>query len=267
MSDTEVTPTEGQAQSEQQQETPAQTTDATVTLSKAELMELVSSAVAKEVSGLKAKNAEVISDNKKLKERLAKVPSVTDEDVKELQGFRRAKATDEIVDMITSGRREEAVNKLTAGIRSEHEAAMKAEREEAARIRAEAEAYRKQYTEARISAEIGQNSASIKPNYIRFIQQEVKDKIAFDEDTGQARVLGDDGKTIFDKTGRPVTVAEYIEGLRPKYPDFFVTSVGGGSTGSTKVANPKGRVYSYEEAQNLSVPEFRKAMQEGRIKR
>lgn len=247
----------------QETTTTTETTDV-VTLKKSDLQKLIDEAIATEITGLKNKNVEVILENKKLKDQLAKTPKVDENELKELQQFKRARKQDEILELVTSGKRDEAIEKLTAGIKAEHNATLDAINAEAAKAKADADAYRKRFHDERVRAEIGQAATSVKTPYLKFVQSELKERIVFDEDTGAVSVLGDDGKILFDKNQRPITVSEHIESLRSKYPEFFNTPTGGGAVGSQKVST-KGKIYTHEEAERLPFEEFKKAQKERRI--
>lgn len=225
---------------------------------------MIDEAIAKEVVGLKNKNAEVIQDNKKLKDQLKNTPKLSDDDAKELNTFRKAKKQDEIIALISEGKREEAIEKLTAGMKQEFSTQLETIRSEVDKHKNDLETYRRKYNEERVRAEIGASASSVKPAYLKFLQVEIKDRISFDEDTGAVNVLDEKGQILYDKHQKPIKVTEYIESLRSTYPDFFVQSSGGGAQGSPKTPS-KARTYTYEEAANLSMDEYKKARAEGRI--
>ena len=110
---------------------------AAATFTQAQLDEAVARAVAEQTAGLKAKNGEVIGDNKKLKEQLAKFDGIDPEQVRAiLKNF----ADGEEAKLIAEGKIDEVLAKRTDKLKGEHQKQLQGKDEEIGTLSARAEA-------------------------------------------------------------------------------------------------------------------------------
>lgn len=188
------------------------------TYTQTELDEAVKQAVAEQVAGLKAKNGEVIGDNKKLKEQLAQFDGIDPEVVKAvLKNF----ADNEEAKLIAEGKIDEVLSKRTERMKAAHDKEMAKLQEalEAANARAA------KFTDRVLGDAVRAAGADAGIH-----------KTAFEDAIARARdvfEVADDGEAVakdgvFGKDGKPLSLKEWFEGMKDSAPHWFPAPQGGG---------------------------------------
>ncbi|MDO4696847.1 MAG: hypothetical protein Q4A49_04890 [Neisseria sp.] len=201
------------------------------TYSQAELDVAVRKAVDEQVAGLKAKNGEVIGDNKKLKEQLAQFDGIDPEAVRAiLKNF----ADNEEAKLIAEGKVDEVLAKRTERMKAAHDKEIARLQEAAAAAEARADRF----------------TARVLGDAVRAAGVEAGiHKTAFEDALARAQtafVLSDDGEAaakdgVFGKDGSPLTLKEWFEGMKEAVPHWFPAPQGAGATGVVRqngVKNP-----------------------------
>lgn len=234
-----------------------------------DVTKLVEKAVADAVAGLKKKNEEVIGLNKRLKADLDAAkgkPQMSEEEFREYQTLKTRIEQDELLKLLTEGKSEEVVDRISKRTRLDMEAKVAAEAALRAEREAEAANWRTRFESTVIDAEIAKSASGIvKPQYTELLTKLTSDRVKHVD--GAVRVLDPaTGEIATNANGTPVTVPELIETLRTSYPDLFVTSTGGGAGGSPPrrpTGNAKIPVDSVDET--MAMDTYAKLRAEGRI--
>jgi hypothetical protein len=234
-----------------------------------DVAKLIEKAVADAVAGLRKKNEEVIGDNKKLKDQintLKSKPALSDDEYSEFKSLKERMERDEFLKALAEGKSEEVIEKVTRKTKLDYEAKLAAEAEARTKTETEANAWRARYEETLINAEIKSAAAgSVKPQYQDLVARLVGDRVKLVD--GAVRVVNSDGDIEMSVNGtKPLAVSELVESLRATYTDLFLTSTGGGTTGSTKRGSgTTSNKIAVEVASTMSVEDYMKARAEGRI--
>ena len=196
-----------------------------------EIQALIDEAVGKEVAGLKAKNAELLSDKKELKGQIdALAKQFEGLDIEEVKKFMAKAGEDEESRLVKEGKIDEVVAKRTERLRAEHERQLKAEKDRAdaaekasaaLRDRALADAIRSAASKAGALAEATDDFVFRSRGQFAF--NESGDVVAVDRD-GQA-IYGKDGKT-------PMSPLEWAESLKETAPHLWPRAAGAGAPGN-----------------------------------
>lgn len=178
----------------------------------------------KEVSGLKAKNAEILGALKATKERLAAFEGIDPEGIKALLS---KVSEDEDKALIKSGDIDTVINKRTERMKAGFEAETKAEREARERAESRVQAFSKRVLDNSIRAEAG--AAGLH-------QFAVEDALYR---AGAMFVIDDNGNPVaaegvLGKDGKPLTLKEWFGDMKEKAPHWFpATQSGSGAQGNT----------------------------------
>ena len=235
-----------------------------------DIAKLVEKAVAEAVAGLKRKNDEVIGANKKLKGELdaAKAkPSLSDEEYTEFKSLKEKIERDEFLRMMTEGKSEEVIERVTKRTRLDAEAKLAAEIETRRTTETQVNQYKSLYEQTLITNEITKSAAPVvKPQYTDLVTKLVGERVKLVD--GAIRVVNTDGEIEMTANGaKPLSVADYIETLRASYSDLFVTSSGGGAGGSGNKGAGRGtsNKISADAAEGLGMEDYMRLRAEGKI--
>lgn len=249
---------------------PAKGADAsTADDTKTELQKQIDKAVAEAVAGLKKKNEEVIGSNKKLKDEIAAAkakPTLSDEEYTEFRSLKERIERDEMLRMLTEGKSEELIERVTKKARLDADAKLAAEAEARTAKEREATEWKARYEQTLINIEVTKAAAaSVKPQYQDLVNKLVADRVKLVD--GAVRVVDGDGEVAMAPNGtKPLTVSEYVETLRGSYADLFVSSSGGGAHGSgKKPPGGPGNKLSAEAIEGLSMEDYTRLRSEGKI--
>lgn len=215
----------------------------------------------KETVGLRNKVDELIGENRKLKGK----PTLTDEEYAQYRQIQERIARDELLKLMAEGKSEEALDIATKRVRAEYEAKITAEAEEKARIAAEAQSARQALDSTKISIEVTRAaSTTVQQEYQPLLETIINKQLKVVD--GEVRVVNEDGTVKNGANGKPMTVTDLIESLRPNYPALFKPSSGGGAGGSSKSSgNLVAGKLTAEAAAELPMDEFIRLRKEGKI--
>lgn len=172
--------------------------------------------------------------------------------VAELQALQTQIENDEVLQLFTSGKREEYDNRITGRMQETHTREVQALTTDRDTWRSKAEELQGIITQNKISGAIGDamREARVDPDYFDAVQQLVVGRVKLADD-GAMIVMGDDGNELYGKQGKLMTVQEHVEALREKKPKLFLTSTGGGASGGGVLPNGRGQFsISAEDAKN-----------------
>lgn len=191
-----------------------------------EVQAIIDAAIAKEVQGLKTKNAELLESNRTLKDAVKKFDGIDPDQVRTiLSRF----ADDEEGKLIAAGKIDEVLTKRTERMQAEHTRLLNE-----ALGKAEAAGKRLKAYEGRVlddavraaAAKAGLHQHAIDDALFR-----ARSMFALD-DTGQAVQFDESGKPVLGKDGKtPFTPAEWLDGMKEKAPHWFPASASGGGAG------------------------------------
>jgi len=197
------------------------------------------------VKGLKDKNEELLT-------KYHKYQNLTDDDVQRIQQDKERREKDEIYALLSEGKHDEAVSKLTApryeawtselnGTKEQLEAAQKTliEREKALEEKQGAllERDKKDYLKSLTS-----DDDSFRKDYFGDFYQLQSSSIEIDPSTGAAYALKN-GKRVVDMEGNHVTFEQHYRKLKTDHGLFWSAGQGaglrGGGSGESFTGNPK----------------------------
>ena len=195
---------------------------AAATFTQAQLDEAVARAVAEQTAGLKAKNGEVIGDNKKLKEQLARFDGIDPEQVRAiLKNF----ADGEEAKLIAEGKIDEVLAKRTDKLKGEHQKQLQGKDEEIGTLSARVQKLSALAVNGALAAAAGEKGAlpeSMEANVV---------------------ALDADGDVVFGKDGKsPLQAGEWLDGLKERMPNLFAQPKGAGAGGSGTRHGAAGRL-------------------------
>lgn len=178
-----------------------------------------------EVAGLKAKNAELIGANKKLRdEHQSFVRQFEGVDITAMKELLARTSQDEEARLLATGKADEVVNRRTERLRAEYDKKLQdAERQlSVMRERAMADAIRAAAVKAGALPEAADDFVYRSRGQFQF--NESGDVVAVDRE-GQV-IYGRDGKT-------PMTPGEWAESLRDSAPHLWPRATGAGAAGNS----------------------------------
>ncbi|WP_315360821.1 hypothetical protein [Neisseria bacilliformis] len=198
-----------------------------VTFTQAQLDEAVAKAVAEQTAGLKAKNGEVIGDNKKLKEQLAKFDGIDPEQVRAiLKNF----ADGEEARLIAEGKIDEVLAKRTDKLKGEHQKQLQGRDEQIGTLSARVRRLSDLAVGGALAAAAGAKGAL--PESMEAVKALAKGVFVTD-DEGNVVALDGDGDVVFGKDGKsPLQIDEWMDGLKERMPNLFAQPKGAGANGS-----------------------------------
>ncbi|MFK3945627.1 hypothetical protein [Pseudomonas fulva] len=183
-----------------------------------------------EVSGLKAKNRELIDSNKTIKTELEGIKGKFDGlDIEAVKGLLTKAGQDEETKLIAEGKLDEVVSRRTERLRSDLDKQIKAANERAEK----AEAFAAKYSDKVLADSI--RAAAIKagalPEAAEDIILRARGTFKLSED-GEPIATDRDGQVIYGKDGKsPLSPHEWAESLRETATHLWPRAQGAGPTG------------------------------------
>ena len=196
-----------------------------------ELQSVIDEAVAREVAGLKAKNAELLADKKDLKAKYDQLSGQLDGlDIGAVKTMLEKAGESEEAKLIAEGKIEEVVNKRTERLRAEHARQLQAEKERAdAAERSSAALKERALADAVRSA--ASKAGALTEATDDFVFRS-RGMFAFDE-SGEVVAVDRDGQPIIGKDGKtPVSPLEWAESLKEAAPHLWPRAAGAGAPGN-----------------------------------
>ncbi|CAK7070100.1 MAG: hypothetical protein KER_03079 [Kerstersia gyiorum] len=194
----------------------------------------VQEAIDREVSGLKAKNQELIGTNKTVKSELDALKGQFDGlDIDAVKGLLQRASQDEETKLIAEGKLDQVFERRTERLRGELDKSLKAEQE--ARVKAESRA---KALESRALGDVIRSAAieagAEKSALDDFI---LRGSAIWTLDEDGKAVAQQDGEVIYGKDGKtPLTPKEWAESLRESAPHLFPRAQGAGTPGGGRGA-------------------------------
>lgn len=187
----------------------------------------INAAVEAAVSGLKAKNSELIGSLKEAKDKLKDFDGIDPGAVRDiLKRF----ADDEEAGLIKAGKIDEVLNKRTERMKADYEKKLTDALKTADAASKRAQAFQGRVLDDAIRAAAAK--AGIHQHAIDDALFRARSMFTLDEN-GQAVQLGDDGKPVLGKDGNsPFTPLEWLEGMKDKAPHWFPATASGSGAGS-----------------------------------
>ena len=207
-----------------------------------EVQKIIDAAVESAVTGLKAKNGELIGDTKKLKEQLQQCEGIDPVKVKAiLSRF----ANDEEAKLIAEGKIDEVLQKRTERLRADLEGKLTKAQQDAEAASKRALAFQGRVLDDAIRAAAAK--AGLHQHAIDDALFRARSMFSLDE-SGQAVQLGEDGKPVLGKDGKsPFTPLEWLEGMKEKAPHWYPATASGGGAGGGGGGGSGGAVKKAQE--------------------
>lgn len=222
-----------------------------------EVQALIDAQVAQAVTGLKAKNDELLGKNREYKDQLGQYNGV---DIEKYRAFQERLDKDEDARMIAEGKTTELVQKYTERMRAEYETKIQ-EREQAI----EAERQRtKKYEQAVLDNQIRAACKDMHPGAIEDALLHARNLFSLDAE-GRAVKLDGSGRLELGKDGKnPFSPAEWIESQKETKPHWFpATSSGSGSSGAQPAGQGGGKTITRAKFDSLSPADKQKVAMDG----
>lgn len=191
---------------------------------KAEMEAKIAAAVAEQVKGLKAKNDELIAQEKKLKERFA---GIDPEAYKQLKDRLDA---DEDSKLLAEGKKAVVIEKYTERMRAAHQAELEAERQKTQKEAQRADAYKGSVLDNQIrSVTSGLHKGAVEDALLH-----ARNIFSLDA-TGRAVKLNSEGVPELGKDGStPFSPAEWMDQQKELKPHWFPNSSSGSGSGEAR---------------------------------
>lgn len=205
------------------------------------------------------KNTEFLNETRNLKEKVKKWDGLDPENVRSLLNrFDQ----DEELKLISEGKHEEVIKKRTERIGAEYKSQITAKDEELTGLRAENEGYRSQVQKLVIDG--ASVTAFIKEGGRESAVEDIQLRAsrAFKVEKGEAIMRDANNDIVAGKNG-PLTIAEWVEGLRETAPHLFAESNGAGAGGNRSKSGKTGIDAKIEAARKAGdVKELRRLREE-----
>lgn len=194
------------------------------------LIKEVTEEVTGSFKGLKDKNDELISERRKLSEKLKQFDGI---DVEAFKNLQNRMQNDEEMKLIQEGKVDEVLNRRFEKIRLESEAKIKLAEESLTTASQERDFYKHRFESENINTALRQAAiaAGVTPEAIDDVVMRGSATFALEEGALIARSKSDN-KIITDSKGKPLTVDSFVDSLRDKAPHYWRTS-GKGSFSDT----------------------------------
>lgn len=181
--------------------------------------EEVNKMIAEQVAGLKGKNSELIGEQKKLKESLAKFDGIDPDAVRTiLNNF----ADQEEAKLIADGKIDEVLQKRTERMKANHD-------KELAKLQGDLEKQQTRlakFADRALNAAVREVGADLSIHKSAYDDAMLRAKAMFDvDDDGNA--VAKDG--VFGKDGKPLTLKEWFTDMKETAPHWFPAPSGSGS--------------------------------------
>lgn len=181
--------------------------------------------VQKVVKGLKSKNQQLIGSEKSLKERLKAFEGLDPEEVKAAVEAHRKSQEKTLID---EGKIEELFSARTERMRQDHDAQLSAKDKKIKELEEQTTGLSSQLNKAVLGSEI--SAASLK-NHVRPQAIGLVEKLAADTwrvEDGRPKAYDSNGP-IMGKDTKPISMEEWVSGLRADHGYLFKESSGGGA--------------------------------------
>jgi hypothetical protein len=210
------------------------------------VQKLIDEAVNSAVTGLKAKNSELLG---KLKERDTALQQFDGIDPNAVRNILKRFADDEEAKLIAEGKIDDVLTKRTERMRADFE-----KKYADAQAAAEAATKKAQAFQGRVLDD-SLRAAAVKAG----IHQHAIDDVLFRgramfnlDESGQAVAVGEDGKPVLGKDGKtPFAPLEWLEGMKEKAPHWFPATASGGGAGG----GSGGGAHANKKASEMSTAE------------
>jgi len=244
----------------------------TETYSKAQVEQIVRSALDKEIAGLKSNNSSLKEEKKKAQAKANDFTELVnslggEEGIKGLVDLKGKIDQDEELRLFTSGDREKYNTRILTRAQQDHAAQLK-------NITKEKDTWEKVATEAigRYQARETEKSildgcaeAGVNPRLYKAMSAQVRDDIVFDPESEKILVKDGDG-VRYGKDGAPMEVAELIETMREDQPELFLKSTGASAFGSAATTTRRGSAITQGDISRMSMDDYKKHRESGAIK-
>lgn len=187
-----------------------------------EVQALIDAQVNQAVSGLKAKNAELLGKIKESGETLKRYEGIDPDAVRSiLQRF----SDDEEAKLIASGKIDEVLTKRTERMKSSYEQETAKERQAREAAEQRAEKFTRRVLENSIRAEA--TAAGIHQHAVDDALLRAQGVFQLDDEGNPVAAEG-----VFGKDGKPLTLKEWLAEMKDKAPHWFLQPKGSGAPGS-----------------------------------
>lgn len=189
-----------------------------------EVQAIIDKQINEQVTGLKAKNSELLGKLKEQTDNLKRFEGIDPERVKDiLQRFEN----DEEAKLIAEGKIDEVINKRTERLRHDVEKKLQSENRRAEKAEEFANKFRNRVLGDEIRAAASQSGALASAQEDLILRAKGIFKI---NDEGQAVAVDEENNRIMGKDGRtPLTPAEWIDSLKESAPHLFPSASGTGA--------------------------------------
>lgn len=196
----------------------------------------VDAAVSAAVGGLKAKNTELLGKLKSASEQLRQFDGI---DPDAMRSMLKQFADSEEQELIKAGKFDEAFNKRTEKLNGEHQKQLMAKDAELSGVKARLERLSRLAVNGALAAEAGKAGAL--PESMKAVEALARGVFVTD-DNGNVVALDADGDVVYGKDGKtPLSVAEWLEGVKEEMPNLFAVPKGAGAKGGAGGVQSKKR--------------------------
>ncbi len=207
-----------------------------------EVQAIIDAKVHEAVTGLKAKNSELIG---KLKETGDKLKTFDGIDPDAVRNVLKRFSDDEEGKLLAAGKIDEVLNKRTERMKADYDKRMAEVQGIAEKATKQAQAFQGRVLDDSIRAAAAK--AGIHTHAVEDALFRARTMFTLDEN-GQAVAMGDDGKPILGKDGKtPFAPLEWLESMKEKAPHWYPATASGGGAGSSAASNA---------AQNKKAPDM-----------
>ncbi|MDR5616842.1 hypothetical protein [Arsenophonus sp.] len=192
-----------------------------------EVQAMIDKQINDQVTGLKAKNSELLGKLKEQTDNLKRFEGIDPEQVK---GILQRFENDEEAKLIAEGKIDEVINKRTERLRHDVEKKLQSEKRRAEKAEEFANKFRSRVLGDEIRAAASQSGALASAQEDLLLRAKGIFKI---NDEGQAVAVDEENNPIMGKDGRtPLTPAEWIDSLKESAPHLFPSASGTGAGNS-----------------------------------
>lgn len=184
------------------------------------------------VSGLKAKNEELLGEKKSIQERLAQFKDITDPE-KALEALTFIQENED-AQLIKDGKIDELLEKRTSQMRIDHQTALDTLQEQLDAATNEGSVYKLQYEQKMIGDQLQDAAikAGVRPEAIPDVMLRGRELYSLATDnTIEARDAK--GNLVKNEDGNVLTTSVWLEGLKKTSPHYWPSSEGSGASGGS----------------------------------
>lgn len=228
-----------------------------ITLTKADLQKQIQDAINFELKGLKAKNADLISENKRTKDELGNFKGL---DVEGFRAYQEKIAGDEDARLISEGKVNQVIERHTQRQRADHMKQVETLNEQLKAANTRTHAYQGRVLENAIrSVAVGLHESAIEDAVL------AGTRVFSLDDKGEAVALDAQGHPITGKDGiAAITPKEWMEKQKELKPHWFpASSSGGGAAAGSRDASGRSNTITRSDFEALSLSQKRDAIGKG----